>query len=309
MRTVFWGNGTRGLSCLEVLVQAGATVILVVAHPGKGSVGGFARKKGIPCLVPEDPNSQEFLGSLRSFQADVFVLAGYGKILKEAVLKLPRLMAVNLHGGKLPERRGSSPLNWALLAGDKKFTLSIIKLDSGIDTGDILIEKTFPIRPSDTIRELHTLSDREFPKMLLKLMAQIKKRTYTLTKQNKRRVAYYPLRFADDGVIIWDMLTAVEVHDHIRALADPYAATTVFQGKIVKLRGSKLCETDHFGAPGRIYKKKDGQLLVCAKDKCLWITDAVFAGSNRPLHAAAKVYDELITVRKSIVRLMTGRSK
>lgn len=309
MRIVFWGNGARGSSCLEALVQAGFTVVLVVAHPEKGSVSELARKKEVPCLAPEDPNSKEFLGSLRSFQADVFVLAGYGKILKEAALKLPRLMAVNLHGGKLPERRGSSPLNWVLLAGDQKFTLSVIKLDSGIDTGDILLERSFPIHPSDTIKELHTLSNREFPKMLLKLMAQIKKRTYTLTKQNKRRAAYYPLRFADDGMIVWDMFTAVEVHDHIRALADPYAATTVFQGKFVKLRGSKLCETDHFGAPGRIYQKKDGQLLVAAKDKCLWITDAVFAGSNRPLHAVAKVYDELITVRKAVVHVMTGRLK
>ena len=308
MKIIFWANGNRGLICLQEILKAGYEICLVVVHPKENKISLFAKEKGLACKSPENPNAEEFIHQIKPFNADLFILAGYGKILKQPVIDIPRKMTINLHGGKLPHLRGSSPMNWALIAGEKKFTLSIIKVDGGIDSGDILAEKSFPIKLSDTIRELHFTADQEFPKMLLNVVQKIKKGKLEGKKQDLKKGAYYPLRFPEDGMIIWDMLTAEEIYNHVRALAEPYpCARTIYQGRVVKLFSAEFHTVNFFGTPGRIYKRQDGKFLICAKDKCLWITDAAFEDNGEKLFNTAKLYDELLTVRKTVVLAAMGK--
>lgn len=302
MKIIFWGNGNRGVSCLQALHDNGYEISLVAAHPGKerqwyASVSELANRLGIKTIEPENPNNRETEEFLKTFNADVFVAAGYGMILKQNILKIPKIMAINLHGGKLPEYRGSSPMNWALINGETSFTLSIIKLDSGVDTGDIVSEKTFPVSGDDTIRDLHKIADDEFPRMLLEALNSIEKGTSVLKPQGNSKAGYYPLRFPEDGLISWDMQTAQQVHNRIRALTEPYpGAFTFFRGRKVRLLSSELSEQSYFGEPGRVYQKAKMSLLVCASDRCLWIKEAMFDDTGESLAGAINRYDKMATV-------------
>jgi methionyl-tRNA formyltransferase len=285
-KLIVWAKGNRGTACLEAVLRAGLNVRAVVLHPEemvskKDWVAGLKRRlgAGVPVLAPADPNTAEFVDRLKSVGPDVFALAGYGKILRGDILNVPRVMSVNLHGGKVPAYRGSSPMNWALIRGEKRFTLSVLRVDSGIDSGDVLLEKTFSIAPSDTIADLHRTADREFPKMLVEVLGRITKRALRGKKQSGP-AGYFPLRFAEDGLVVWDLLTAKQVHDRIRALTDPYpGAYAYFDGRKVRLTASRLTMTPFYGEPGRIYQANDKGLLVAAKDRALWITQAFFEKS------------------------------
>ena len=307
MKIVFWGNGNRGVSCLEALHRRGYGIEAVVAHPETsgqwyGSVAALAEQLGIPCIDPKDPNTEEVATTLEKIGADLFILAGYGKILTQKIIDIANLMSINLHAGKLPNYRGSSPMNWALINGDDSFTLSIIKIDAGVDSGDIVMERTFDVSVDYTIRDLHAVANEQFPLMLLEVVSQLEGGGYVLAPQNTAQASYYPLRFPDDGLVLWDVHTALQVHNRIRALTEPYpCAFTLFNGKRVKLLSSELNESDFFGEPGRVYRKSSRGLLVCALDKALWIKEAVFAETQEPLASQIERYESLATLRQTML--------
>jgi methionyl-tRNA formyltransferase len=312
MNIVLWAKGARGASCLSVLHQEGIALSAVVAHPASEAnteVADLAAKQGIVVLSPEDPNTPAFREKLDTYRPDLFILAGYGKIIKQHIIDVPGIMCINLHGGKLPWYRGSSPLNWALINGEKSFTLSIIKVNAGVDTGDILLERTFPISTTDTIRDLHAIANEQFPLMLLEALRQIEKGTYRLTQQDPSQGSYYPLRFPDDGLILWDMYTAEQVHNRVRALTEPYpCAFTFFKDLKIKLVASELHDFDYFGEPGRVYMKSGRGLLICALDKCLWIREATVEKSGKPLFDLIKRYDRLATLREAAAQSYSRKS-
>jgi methionyl-tRNA formyltransferase len=305
MRLIFFGKGQRGTSCLHAIHTAGYPIPLVVGHPGEKAgpeaVGGAAELLGIPHIAPDDPNDPGVVDELRALAADVFVLAGYGKILKSSVIELPRLACINLHGGKVPDYRGSSPMNWSLINGERSFTLSVLRVDSGIDSGLVLNERTFPIGQDTTIRDLHEVAVESFPEQLLETLSQLE----TGSLQPRRQPpggSYYPLRFPEDGLILWDQLTAQQVHNRIRALTRPYpCAFSYWKRRRVDLLSSELLESDFFGEPGRIYAKFPRGLIVCAADRCLRVREAVLVDSGRPLADEAARYDQLATVRGAVL--------
>lgn len=311
MKIIFWGKGERGYVCLHELIKKKYSINLIVGDKEEKnkncSVLSLANEYGIKTITPENPNNKMVESYLKSYNADLFILAGYGKILKSNILALPSIMTINLHAGQLPQMRGSSPLNWALIKGHHCFTISIIKVDEGIDTGDIIFESVFPISPTDTIADLHHLVNRNFPVMLLKVLEQISTNTITFRKQLIKDASYYPRRFSDDGFILFDMLTAKQIHNRIRALTEPYpCAFTYYKNRKVILISSEYSDIPFYGEAGTIYKKKDGKLLVCAKDKCLWLKAAKFEDDNQPLFNSIKLYDKLATVTEFILNNLSA---
>jgi methionyl-tRNA formyltransferase len=302
VKIVFFGNGQRGLSCLQVLRDMKCEIAAVVIHPPSESqasvLGTVAESFQIPVLSFGNPNASESIAQLKTLAGDLFVLAGYGKIVRKELFELPRLGAINLHAGKLPKYRGSSPMNWALINGEKSFTLSIIKVDSGVDTGDVLMEKTFPVSINDTIVDLHKIANQTFPVMLAMILKQLSKGKVKGKVQSDKGASYYPLRFPEDGLIVWDDLTAEQVHNQIRALTEPYpCAFTFIQNRKVKLIASELSKFPYYGEPGRIYSKSDKGLLVCAADRCLLIKKAVFAEDGQSVAETVKRYDRFLSLR------------
>lgn len=309
MRYVLWAKGARGVACLKGLCAAGRRPTLVVLEPCPIEEGDpcalAARGLGLPTILPDELEDAHTLDRLRREQADLFVLAGYGRILPRAVLDLPARMTINAHAGALPEYRGSSPLNWALIHGDSAFSLSIVEVDEGVDTGPVLLERAHPIGPDDTIVDLHRVANRAFPELLLEAIDRIEAGTVSRREQDPAAARYFPRRFPDDGLILFDRLTAAQVHNRVRALRPPYpGAFTYWHGRKVILASSELRGQAHFGEPGRIYRTSDGGLLVCASDCCLWIRESWLADDGTPLASAAQRYDRLATAHEAVQRLL-----
>ncbi len=312
MRIIYWAKGERGARCLRALLEDGWDVDMVVTHPTDGKPAGvvadLARATGKDVIAPENPNAREVEELLRRRKADLFILGGYGKILKPNTIDIPRLMTINLHGGRLPDYRGSSPMNWSLINGEASFGLSIIQVDSGVDTGPILCMREFPIGPDATIVDLHAVANEQFPLMLLEVLAQLADDRLRPIPQDRTTGRYYPLRFPEDGMLFWDELTAVQVHNRIRALTAPYPCARCFlDGREVKLVRSELCSPPFFGEPGRIYRKRERGLLVCAKDRSLWITKAIFADNGESVYDSAARYEKFATIRGSLAAMMAKR--
>ena len=266
-----------------------------------------AEQASIATISPEEPNDESVREHLESLDCDLFVLAAYGKILKQQIIDVPRQMCINLHGGRLPEYRGSSPMNWSLINDESCFGLSIIKVDAGVDTGDVLLDKVFDISETDTICDLHAIANEQFPLMLAEAVEQIANGTFELRKQDEAKAGYYPLRFPDDGLILWDIFTAKQIYNRIRALTEPYpCAFSFYNTKEVKLISAQLCREDFFGEPGRVYRKHNGKLLVCASDRCLWITGAEFKDSGQSLYDSVGRYEKLATVRDCLLENLRG---
>jgi len=311
MRIAFWGKAARGISCLHAVLEAGFQVVVVVVQPGSNGAPDplqtIAEGLNLPVIATHDPNTDLIRTQLAAYAPDISLLAGYGQILSSETIALPTLMSINLHGGKLPEYRGSSPMNWVLIRGENSFTISVIKVDAGVDTGDILLERSFPIAPDDTIRELHAIANANFPEMVVEVLLAIADNRLQPRPQSRTEGAYFPLRFPDDGLIIWDLLTAEQVYNRIRALTDPYpCAFTYYGGRKVLLIAAELTLQPHYGCPGRVYRiSSSNRMLVCASDKCLWITAAKFSDSNGDAIIEIKRYDEFLTcglmLRKSFL--------
>jgi len=308
MKILFAGHKARGLACLRAVVSRGHKVVGVVGHPAAGgqdhagTVAAAGRELGVPVFEPHDINDGDILAALLPLRPDLVVLAGYGPILRGATLELAAHGAINLHGGKLPEYRGSSPLNWALINGEREFTLSIIQVDRGVDTGDILAERTWPIGLDDTVVDLDHIANDNFPAMLVDVLDSLGHDTLTPSPQAEEAAGYYPLRFPDDGFIAWDLMTADQVHNRIRALTHPFpGAFTFLRRRRVRLLQSAAPGRGLFGEPGRVYRKGPQGLLVCARDRCLWVRRALFDDTGEDVQGLVQRYEKFLTVSDGVL--------
>ena len=304
MRVLFAGNKERGLECLRAVVEAGHDVVAVVAHPPARASGGLAaeaHKLGVPLFEPDDVNDEGVVDSLRALTPDVVALAGYGQILRRPLLDVARLGCVNLHGGKLPEDRGSSPMNRALLRGDSEVTLSATLVDEGVDTGSVLDERRIEVGPDETIAEVQARANVIFPELLVTALEALEQGTVAPRPQDEARAAYFPLRFPDDGLVVWEHERADEIHNKIRALTTPYPGAFTFLGrrKVLLLRSRRAEQTVH-GEPGRVYAVGSEGLLTCARDKCLWIVEARFDDGTDAVESVRR-YDSFATARTRLI--------
>lgn len=303
MNVLFAGHQERGVACLRALLASDHTIVGVLAHAPAGqapraSVADEARRHGLLLFQPADVNDLETIRSLQGLAPDVTVLAGYSPIVKRPFIELAPRGCINLHGGKLPQYRGSSPMNWALINGESTFSLSIIRVNERVDAGPVLLDRNFPIGTDDTIADLQAIASRVFPEMLLEVLQQIERGTVRERPQDEQEAGYYPLRFPEDGVIFWDACTALQIHNRIRALTDPYpGAFTFHRGRCIKLLRSRLAKRAYHGEPGRVYLKKGQGLLVCASDRCLWIERAVFEDTGTDAIEAIGRYEQMATLR------------
>ena len=304
LKIIFFAKGERGLACLRQLLFEKENVLLVVCQKNDShlcELKKLAKNSEIEFYCPDNPNTDSALSKFSSLNAEIFILAGYGLILRKRCLTIAKI-CLNLHGGKLPEYRGSSPMNWALINGEKEIGISIIKTDEGIDTGDVLAEALKSIDIDTDIDELHKWANEKFPEILLKVLRSIKEGTLVSIKQDNSLAHYYPRRFPKDGFILWDQLNCIEAHNKIRALSDPYPCAYSYLGKRkIKFLSSKIPKSFFHGEAGRIYRKSRGSFLIGTMDQALWITDAIFADDQSSAFAGLNVYDSLSTIHQFVL--------
>ena len=230
------------------------------------SVAQGLRELGLDFITVEASSEEVDLDQL-----DICILAGWSKLIRQDELAKPTLGFINCHAGKLPEYRGSSPLNWSLLNNEKKFGLSVIVPDENFDTGEILVSREFDILPEFDINDLHGIANMNFPDMIIEALV---KKILGLTgyPQPNNCSRYYPLRSPEDGRINWHLDNALKISQKIKALSAPYPGCYCFM-RTKKVLFSKLVsiETNFFGVAGKIYRAKQHQILVGTIDGAICV--------------------------------------
>ncbi len=277
-RIVVFMNGTRGLSVVRALGQAGHSLSAIVVPsslPDTMEIDSACRQTGAELWREPDVNAQAFIARLKTVEPRVAVVAGFSTILRKAAISVPEHGTLNLHAGRLPQYRGGSPLNWQIINGERQAGISVIKLDEGIDTGDVLAATEIDIGPEDTIAALHERANHEFPRLVVSVLNGIENKTVEARRQDETQAAYWHQRNDDDGRLLWNEKTAVEAHRFVRALTRPYPGAFCYRsGERIRVLGVRLPDFVLRGMPGRVCRIMGQGTFVVCKDRALLVTDA-----------------------------------
>jgi methionyl-tRNA formyltransferase len=226
------------------LIQGSDEVVAVVTQPdrekGRGRkviaspVKEVALQKGLSILQPEKVKEVSFQEKLKGLEADLFVVAAYGQILPKAVLSLPKYGAMNIHASLLPKYRGSAPIAWAILNGEKKTGITTMLMDEGMDTGDILLQSEIPIQEDETTETLQGRLASLGAQLLSGTLEKMKKGEIHPTPQDHSKATYAPMLKKEDGRIDWRK-GAEEIDRQVRAFHPWPGAYTEWQGQILKI--------------------------------------------------------------------------
>jgi methionyl-tRNA formyltransferase len=236
-------------------------------------------RNGIPSFSLKNVNSTESLAVLDSLKVDLFVSMSFNQIFKSAFLSTAPLGVLNCHAGKLPFYRGRNILNWALINGENEFGITVHQVDEGIDTGDIVIQKTFPIGINDNYGSLLEVAYRECAPILIEAIHLTRLGTSKLVRQNEISLygTYFTQRVAGDERINWNQ-SSWNIHNFIRALALPGPqAETNLKGQIVKVKVSKFIEglPKFIGIPGSVIGVSNEGIAVKTADTYIVLIDYV----------------------------------
>ena len=237
----------------------------------------YAKKHQIDYLFPVRINSDEFYETARNYNCDLFVSMSFNQIFRKRIIELPEFKTINCHAGKLPYYRGRNILNWALINDEKEFGITVHYVDEGIDTGDIILQRTFPIDDSDTYNTLLEVAHKECAQILFDAIQEIKSATNMRIPQSLiDPVGFYcGRRGVGDEIIDWDQ-TSREIFNFIRALSRPGPiARTFLRGHEVTI--NKAREIDgakaYKNTIGQILSKTDEGFLVKVKDSFIEILE------------------------------------
>lgn len=288
MRIVFMGTPDYAVASLEALVQAGHDVVGVFTQPDrpKGRGGRMqappaklcAQQHGIPVFQPQRLRA-DGIADLRALRPDLCVTAAFGQILSQEALDIPPLGTVNVHASLLPRYRGSAPINWCIIKGESATGVTTMMTDRGIDTGDILLQRSLDILPQETAGELTPRLAQLGAALLVETLAAIQRGDCPRQAQDGQQSSYYPMLDRHMGELDWGK-SARELHNLIRGLNPwPAAFTDSPNGRLKLLRAEP--QEGQCGTPGRILTA-DGRrgLLVQTGDGALLVTQLQAQGGR-----------------------------
>ncbi len=271
MRIVFMGTPDYGLRSLQALVQAGHQVVGVFTQPDKPSGRGgkvqvppvkrYALEQGIPVFQPRRIR-QDGVEDLQALAPDLCVTAAFGQILSQQLLDIPRLGTVNVHASLLPRYRGSAPINWCLINGETTTGVTTMMTDAGIDTGDILLQRTLDILPGETAGELTLRLADLGAGLLLETVDALAQGTCPRSPQDEQQMSYHPMLKKEMGEVNWQQ-DASSLVNLIHGLNPwPCASTDSPHGRLKLLRAA--VESGDGGPPGSVVQVDGKQGLLVA---------------------------------------------
>jgi len=294
MKIVYFSKGIRGSTCLEHILKAGFCIGAVVGIEQEDEVDCLAEQYDFPVFFLNKINSPRSVSQLVKLEPDLFVLSGYNKILKLPVIEIPRMGTINLHGGKLPEYRGAAPINWQIINGETTGGCSIIYVDEGIDTGDIIAQEIYPIEAVDTHSSILKKTLEIFPRLLEQVLEQVENGTVQSHKQDPLAGNYFSRRYPGDSKINWIGMTDVQVYNLVRGMHGPYPAAFTYRCDTkVEIDRTGLMEKTIIGNPGRIAQKLGNQVVVFAKNRGLVIVEITVDGEKKDPSTFFKIGDDL----------------
>ncbi|HMW65855.1 MAG TPA: methionyl-tRNA formyltransferase [Chitinophagaceae bacterium] len=257
MRIVFMGTPEFAVASLDALKKAGFNIVGVVTAPDKpagrgmqlqqSAVKKYALEHDLKILQPEKLKTPDFLEELKNLHADLQVVVAF-RMLPEVVWNMPSKGTINLHGSLLPQYRGAAPINWAVINGEKETGVTTFKLKHEIDTGNILLQRSFPIGEDETAGEVHDKMKEIGAQLLVETIKGISEGTLNEQSQseiieNNQSIKHAPKIFTETCKIDFTK-TAEKVHNLIRGLFPFPGAFTTLQGKTLKIfRSKKIIKT------------------------------------------------------------------
>lgn len=288
MRLIFAGTPDFAASALLALIRAGHEVALVLTQPdrraGRGmqyqpsAVKTLALQHGLrviqfPSLKPSETHAQ-----LRAFAADVMVVAAYGLILPAPVLEIPRLGCLNIHASLLPRWRGAAPIQRALLAGDAETGITIMQMDTGLDTGAMLLRKGIAIAANDTAQTLHDKLATLGAAAIVEALELLQQNRLLPEAQDHTLATYAAKLSKDEARINWNQ-AAAQIERAVRAYNPAPGAFTSRNGETLKVWAAEAAHGE--GAPGTVLAADNDGIVIASAHGALRLTELQRAGAKR----------------------------
>lgn len=292
LRIVFMGTPEFAVASLDALVKAGCNIVGVITAPDKpggrgmqlqqSAVKKYAVENNLPVLQPEKLKNPGFLEELRSLNADLQVVVAF-RMLPEVVWNMPPMGSVNLHGSLLPQYRGAAPINWAVINGEKETGVTTFKLQHEIDTGDILLQESFPIHEEENAGSVHDRMKTIGAEVLVKTVkgladGSIKERPQVSNSQQPIRHA--PKIFTETCRLDFNKTTG-EVYNLIRGLSPYPAAFTFLNDKKLKIFKAEKINKTPVHSPGTFDTDGKTYLQFACSDGYINVTDLQLEGKKR----------------------------
>lgn len=291
------GTPDFAVASLDALVKAGCHIIGVITAPDKSAGRGmklresavkkYAVENSLPVLQPEKLKNPLFIQELRSLQADLQIVVAF-RMLPEVVWNMPPLGTVNLHGSLLPQYRGAAPIHWAVINGEKETGVTTFTLKHEIDTGDILLQKSFPISENETTGEVHDRMKEIGAALLVETVkglaaGNLQKLDQSSVINRQSPVLHHaPKIFTETCQIHWTE-SVDRIHNLIRGLSPYPGALTVLDEKILKVYRSKKEMASHDYQPGKVLSDGKRFLKFSCADGFIHILDLQLEGKKRML--------------------------
>jgi methionyl-tRNA formyltransferase len=287
MRVLFIGTGEIGVPVLHSLLKSNEHELVgVVTQPDK-PVGRAQRIEApaikialddtkVPVLQPKRIKNEEAVAAIRALAPDVIVVIAYGQILPRSVLEIPRIACLNLHASLLPRHRGAAPIQAAIIAGDRESGISVMYMDEGLDTGDVLLQTRLEIAPDETGGSLHDRLAAVAPEALHKALAQLQAGTAARIPQDSSAATYAPKLEREHGRIDWNEPAAL-IERKIRAFNPWPGAFTLLCDEAGAERKLKI----HRASLVAGGSKDSEKLVIAAKDGALRLEEVQLEGKRR----------------------------
>ena len=272
MKLVFMGTPDYAVNTLEALISAGHNVAAVFAQPDKPvgrkhiitppPVKVCAQKHGITVYQPNTLRDGKAEEILKEIAPDVIVVVAYGKILPKEILEIPKYGCVNGHASLLPKYRGASPIQWCIVCGETETGVTAMKMDEGMDTGDILKTVKTEIGAEETAEELFDRLSVITAELLVKTLADLESGNITPQKQDEEKASYAPIIKKETAQLDFVNKTAKEIHNAVRGYYSWPCAYFFLENKRIKVIKAAVAENTSSKA-GTVIKSDDGLVIAC----------------------------------------------
>lgn len=286
------GTPDFAVGTLEELIKAGHEIIGVVTQPDKPKGRGktlmptpvkeVALKHQIPVYQPKKVREKEFTEALRNLSPDVIVVAAFGQIITKEILEIPRFGCINVHASLLPAYRGAAPIQWAVINGEKESGVTIMQMDEGLDTGDMIDKVVVPLAQDETGGSLFDKLSQAGARLCVKVLKDLEEGKAVREKQPEESTTPYASMISKKmGEINWSQ-SAGSIEQLIRGL-DPWpSAYTKLQGKTLKLWKARVVEEkQEKGRPGEVVQVEKEAFFVQTGEGILKIEELQMEGKKR----------------------------
>jgi methionyl-tRNA formyltransferase len=288
MRLVFLGTPQFAVPTLERIVEAGHNVLAAYTQPdrpkGRGQKPAFSPVKetalrlNLDVRQPERIRRPDVVAELAALAPDAMVVVGYGQIIPQSIIDIPRLGIINVHASLLPKYRGAAPVQWAIARGERVTGVTTMRIDAGLDTGDMLLKWETEIGPEETAPELSARLAVAGADLLVETLAGLEAGTIRPIPQNDAEATYAPILKKEDGVIDW-LRPAPEILNRVRGFTPWPGTYTSFRGQTFHIWKARAA--DPGPTPGSMEKRGRTLIAGCGDHTAIELLEVQLEGRKR----------------------------